>query len=226
MLKRLKFAFSFALFMFALAFVAESRGLASFGMQEALGIVGSTTTMLGACVSVANIKDDACGANTGGVYELYVIHKNDIKTFPGFIAESTSELDGDIVLEAGKAWAKWDFAEDTGDINFKTEGDAGSQSVTQESNVYIPRINPLISNIINNALNGKYVIAVVDPNGQIMIGGSKVRPMKFEVDYKSGKKFNDKNGGDYKFTVGTSHTPLFYTGALPVVGAAVAAPAV
>ncbi len=219
--KNIKFLFSFTLMLFGLAYFAEAHQLTNFGMIEAMGLAGTSSMMLGSCISVASIQDDECGPNTGGIYELYVISRNDILTFPELKANSKVELDGEIVLKPGKAWAKWDFAEDTGEIAFKSEGEAGSQTFTQETGVYIPRMTPTIANIIANALNGKFVVAIVNPNELVNIGGTKIRPMKFDIDYKSGKKFNDKNGGEYKFAVGISHPPLYYTGQLPTVAAPV-----
>lgn len=220
-MKLLKTLFFLTLSVLALVFFAEMNGLTDLGVSEALGLASTTTLVLGSCISVASIKEDDCGANTGGLYELYVILKRDILTWPPFKAGSKVALQGNIVPKTGKGWAKWDFAEDTGEIAFKSEGEAGSQTFSQETGVYIPRLNEEIADIVANALNGKFVVAVKTPDDQIMIGGSVKRPMTFNVDYKSGKKFNDKNGGDYKFTVGTNHPPLFYAGTLPLEDAVV-----
>ncbi|RDC63283.1 hypothetical protein [Adhaeribacter pallidiroseus] len=212
--KIFKTLFTVALTVLGLVFFTETHGLTHLGVSEALGLASSTSMVLATCISVASIKEDECGANTGGLYELYVVLKRDILTWPGFKAGSKVVLDGDIVLKTGKKWAKWDFAEDTGEITFKSEGEAGSQTFSQETGVYIPRMNEEIAEVVANALNGKFVVAVKTPDDKVMIGGSQKRPMKFDIDYKSGKKYNDKNGGDYKFTVGTNHPPLFYDGEL------------
>ena len=219
--KYLKVLMSVTFLMFCAVYASETQGLTHFGLFESLASVGGTTTMLGACFSVGSIEEEECGPNSGGIYELYVIAKRDIGSFPPLKADSTVELVGNIVPKDGKAWAKWDFSEETGEITYKSTGDAGSQAFEQALAVFIPGSTPKITDIVNKALNGSYVVAVVDPAGQIRIGGTDKRGMTFNIDHKSGKKSLDKNGGDYTFACGIGHPPLFYTGTLPLVAAPV-----
>ena len=58
-----------------------------------------------------------------------------------------------------------------------------------------------------------------DSKGQLRMAGDKYRGVKFEHDYKSGKKGTDKNGTDFKFSgEGFTHVPYYYTGAIPLMG--------
>ena len=218
--KYLKVLMSVTFLMFCAVYASETQGLTHFGLFESLSAVGGTTTFLGSCFSVGSIEEDECGPNSGGIYDLYVIAKRDIQSFPPLKADSSVELVGNIVPKAGKAFAKWDFTEETGEINYKSTGENGSQAIEQSVAVSIPRSNPKIADVVNKALNGSYVVVVVDPAGQMQVGGSDKRGMTFNIDHKSGKKSLDKNGGDYTFACGIGHPPLFYTGTLPTVAAA------
>ena len=111
----------------------------------------------------------------------------------------------------------WDFATDTGEITHKSTGDAGNQSVSMEVSTNVPRGDAKIDTVIQKALNGDFVAAGRDSNGNTRLIGDEFRGVKFEHDYKGGKKGTDKNGTDFKFSgEGFTHVPYYYTAALPV----------
>ncbi|TPE43968.1 hypothetical protein [Pontibacter mangrovi] len=189
-----------------------------------LGLVSSGSTMLGMCVSFASIKNK-CGANPGGTSELYIINKVDVDEtqWPELGADGVTYA-GPIVPKAGKGFAKWDFAQDTGDFGFTLSGDPGSQSFEHTVGVYIPRFNPEISKVYKDLPNAEIIAVKIDANGQKIVFGDLQRPLTPKLDYKSGKKFNEKNGAEFGLTVGNNHPPYFYSGDIPVVD--VVAPAV
>ncbi|GAB2954734.1 hypothetical protein GCM10027048_20310 [Hymenobacter coalescens] len=183
--------------------------------------LGSTVLTAGVCLPLDHIVEDDCGANPGGTVDLYVMRRRDIQTFPEPAEEGDVVLTQPIVPKAGKGFVKWDHATDTGDVNHKSNGDEGNQSVSVEQNVYIPRGNPNTDKVINSALNGSFVVISRDSLGQLRVLGNQRRGVKFDYDYKSGKKGTDKNGTDFKFSgEGFASVPLYYEAAIPLLGAA------
>jgi hypothetical protein len=169
------------------------------------------------CVKVplAAIEVDDC-PNPGGLTNLHVIRRRDIDVFPAVDADGVT-ISTAIVPKTGAKFVPWDFATDTGEVNHKSSGDAGNQSITQEVNTYVPRGDAKIDAVIQAALNGDFVVAGRDSNGNTRLIGDEFRGVKFEHDYKSGKKGTDKNGTDFKFSgEGFAHVPYYYTAALPV----------
>ena len=161
------------------------------------------------------IEADDC-PNPGGLTDLHVIRRRDIDVFPAVDADGVT-ISAAIVPKTGKKFVPWAFAKDTGEINHASSGDPGTQSIKQELNVYIPRGDAKIDAEIQKALNGDFVVAGRDSNGNQRILGDEFRGVGFEHDYKSGKKGTDKNGTDFKFSgEGFTHVPYYYTAALPV----------
>ena len=166
-------------------------------------------------IPLAAIEADDC-PNPGGLTDLHVIRRRDIDVFPAVDADGVT-LTTAIVPKTGKKFVPWAFAKDTGEINHASSGEVGTQSIKQELNVYIPRGSAAVDAEIQKALNGDFVVAGRDSNGNQRILGDEFRGVGFEHDYKSGKKGTDKNGTDFKFSgEGFTHVPYYYTAALPV----------
>jgi hypothetical protein len=164
---------------------------------------------------IAAIEVDDC-PNPGGLTNLHVIRRRDIDTFPDPDADLVT-ISKPIVPKTGAKFVPWDFATDTGEVNHKSTGEAGNQSITQEAATYVPRGDAKIDTVIQAALNGDFIVAGRDSNGNTRLLGDQFRGVKFEHDYKSGKKGTDKNGTDFKFSgEGFTHVPYYYTAALPV----------
>ena len=167
---------------------------------------------------------DEC-PNPGGLTDLHVIRRRDLQTFPEPDADKVT-VSTALVPKAGSGFVAWDFAQDTGEVNHKSSGELGTQSIAHELNVYVPRGSAATDAVIQSALNGDFVVIGRDSNGNYRIAGDKFRGVKFEHDYKSGKKGTDKNGTDFKFSgEGFTHVPYYYTAAIPMKAAPVAQPA-
>lgn len=206
-------AFSFPHEAMALAHaVSPEHGVA---LLTALTGIGTGSALACVVVPLEAIVLDDC-PNPGGLTDLHVIRRRDIDTFPEVDADGVT-LSTAIVPKTGKKFVPWEFAKDTGEINHNSSGDPGNQSVKQELNVYIPRGTAKVDSEIQKALNGDFVVAGRDSNGNVRILGDEFRGLGFEHDYKLGKKGTDKNGTDFKFSgEGFTHVPYYYTAALPV----------
>ena len=182
-------------------------------------------SLIHACIvtPIEGFEVDDC-PNPGGLTELYVIRRRDVATFPTVDADGVT-LTSPLVPKAGAGFVQWGFAADSGEVNHKSSGDAGNQSIGHEVNTYVPSGSPEIDAIVQKALNGDFIVLGRDSKGQLRLAGDKYRGVKFEHDYKSGKKGTDKNGADFKFSgEGFTHVPYYYTTAIPLK-AAVAPPA-
>ena len=183
---------------------------------------GSSMTITGSCFSLASYTEEECGSNPGGTVNVYVANKRDVESIPEPDSNSVV-VSKPIVMKPGKYFAHWPFAQDTGDINHKSDGEAGNKSITTDLNTYVPRGNPAIDKVINDALNSEQIVIVEDSLGQKRIGGDKRRGLIFDHDYKSGKKGGDKNGTDFKWAAsGLGHVPYYYTASVPLAPEATA----
>lgn len=217
-MKYLKYLGIFAALALVVAFIAapaEAQALFGLDTKELVsaGVIGGNTSL--AYVSVAAIKR-VRGANPGGVVKTYVIDKDDITLIPAVGPDGVT-ITTAITVKDGKGFALWDFAQDTGDFNFKLSGDPGSQAFEHTIGLYIPRFTPEIAAVYNNLPNGEFIIIQEDANGQKVIHGDLTRPLVPNLDYKSGKKFTDKNGSEVGFSAGNGHVPYFYTAAIPLL---------
>lgn len=179
-------------------------------------MVGTSGSAL-ACVIVpiAEIVEDNC-PNPGGLTDIHVIRRRELETFPEPDADKVT-ISTALVPKLGCGFVPWAFAADTGEINHKSSGDAGNQSIAHDLAVYVPRGSAATDAVIQSALNGDFVVIGRDSNGNLRVAGDKRRGVKFEHDYKSGKKGNDKNGTDFKFSgEGFTHVPYYYKAAIPL----------
>jgi hypothetical protein len=202
-------------------FPAQAHALASavpHGADVLHFLVSNPNGVATACivVPIAEIILDDC-PNPGGLTDLHVIRRRDILTFPAPGADKVT-ISTAIVPKPGCGFVKWEFAQDTGEVNHKSSGDAGNQSIAHDLGVYVPRGSAATDAVIQSALNGDFVVIGRDSNGNLRIAGDERRGVKFEHDYKSGKKGNDKNGTDFKFSgEGFTHVPFYYTAAIPLL---------
>ena len=224
-MKKLFSVLSLCTFLLAVAgmlinhFPAQAHALAEViphGAAFITFMVGTSGSAL-ACVvmPLAEIVEDNC-PNPGGLTDLHVIRRREIETFPEPGADGVT-ISTALVPKTGCGFVPWHFANDTGEINHKSSGDAGNQSIGHDVAVYVPRGSATTDAVIQSALNGDFVVIGRDSNGNLRIAGDKRRGVKFEHDYKSGKKGNDKNGTDFKFSgEGFTHVPFYYTAAIPL----------
>lgn len=197
----------------AALFPAESHAL---GLT--LGLTGSGLVSAG-CAAVGNIAAEDCGANPGGTVNLWLARRRDVATLPAPVAGSVT-IEQPLTMKAGKYFAKWDFAQDTGNLTHKSVGDAGNKSVSVELNTYVPRGNATIDAVVDNAINGDFIVIVEDSLGQKRLAGSLLRGVTFDHDYQSGTKGTDKNGTAMKFSgEGFGNVPFYYDAAIPVLPA-------
>ena len=213
---------SFLLVVAAFVFPHEALALAStispaHGPAVLAAVVGAGGHLATACtiIPIEAIVADDC-PNPGGLTDLHVIRRREIDVFPVADADGVT-ISTAIVPVAGCGFVPWEFAQDTGEVNHKSSGDLGTQSIAHDLAVYVPRGSAATDAVIQSALNGDFVVIGRDSNGNLRIAGDKRRGVKFEHDYKSGKKGTDKNGTDFKFSgEGFTHVPYYYNGAIPL----------
>jgi hypothetical protein len=164
---------------------------------------------------VEAIEIDEC-PNPGGLTDLHVMRRRDIDSFPEPDEDGVT-MSKPIVPKVGCGFVPWAFANNTGEVNHKSGGDAGNKSVTHEVNTYVPRGSAVTDAVIQTAINGDFVVIGRDAQGNQRVAGDKFRGVIFDHDYKSGKGGNDKNGTDFKFSAdGFTHVPFYYTAAIPL----------
>lgn len=206
---------SVVLLLVSVAMVLPAGPFDALGLHDLYVSLHPAGVSLAAAPIIAGIKQSTFGANPGGTTKLFVIPFEDVESIPAPGPDGVT-VATDIAPKAGKAFAEWEFAQDTGQITAKVTGDQGSQVYELEKKIYISTITPEIQAVLQACVNRRFIIVVVDGRGQKVIGGDLLRPMSLEQNQTTGAKFNDKSGTELTFKCGSSHAPYFYTGAIPL----------
>ncbi len=165
------------------------------------------------CLEVAPITVD-CRTVTGGLVDaIYIAHKKDVAAIPA-PASDTGAITGDVTMTAGKTFASWAFVEDTGSMKEESVGDAGFRSVKTTVSSMVKGNKAQVTRMLNQLLNGSFVLIVKDAEGQTWLIGNKERGATLGIKRDFGTKGEDKNHCALEFTI-TSGGAMPYNGAIP-----------
>ena len=151
---------------------------------------------------------------------FYLACACDITTFPGFVATTTVgdklQLDGDIVLAAGKKFAKIEITTETGRIKHNGVGVKGSKNFTNSFDYKTPK--SLASDEWHDANpNGCFVALIPQKDGSFRVIGNKDIPAFMEVaDADGGADNGDAAEWTAQIMDKTGRVAPYYTGAIDV----------
>ncbi len=149
---------------------------------------------------------------------FYLVCACDITTFPDFVATTAVgdklQLDGDIVLAAGKKFAKIELTTETGRIKHNGVGVKGSRNFTNGFEFKTPKT--LASDEwFNENPNGCFVALVPQKDGKIRVIGTKDIPAFMEVADADGGADNG-DAAEWTATImdKTGMVAPYYTGTI------------
>jgi len=155
----------------------------------------------------------------GLAVRLYVVHKDDIDTFP--LRKITTgpgdsvTLDGDIVLVAGKKWAIVDIVSNSGKVIDTLVGAAGAKAFESTLDGIIPTTDAVVLEWMECNANGCLVILAKEKSGQIRVLGSKDLPAILETaTIDTGAATGDTRGATIQIKADTGKTAPIYEGAI------------
>lgn len=144
----------------------------------------------------------ACtNARAGGIKTVHFISAADLTSMT-YASGSTSNY-GTIALASGKKWYAFEFEEDMAEFRETVEGEKGSFIVTQEIELFFPRLDATNSAAIQNLMNESpcgLIGVVTDSNDTKWVVGYnaeflKERPLRLVSDNSTTNKALNETPG-------------------------------
>ena len=143
---------------------------------------------------------------------IHVIEAGDITSIPAPGA-GTHTVTTDVTLDAAKFWYQWRIAEVDAEFSSQSVGVAGSQSFQNTLTVFLPIARDASVYVMNQIINGEFVVAFSDKNGQNRLLGTDSSPAMIPEGGIQEVNNAERNGITVTFQQ-VGHTPYFYDGAL------------
>ncbi len=173
---------------------------------------------------------DLCANNASGVKAIYMAMHTDVATFPTLPLARTefadfAELEGSIVMVAGKLFKKIYVSKDMGELKYKPQGKTGSRSFRASLSIFHPGLKAKLLGMVASMMNSEFFIVVLLENGDVHVLGDKYRGAEFSEDTEltSGKEITSENGGNLGFIYDTP-TAQIYKGDLDALTTAPVTP--
>lgn len=153
-----------------------------------------------------------CGAATPGLQKMYFIDVDDILSIPA--PNSNWTITDNIVLQAGAGFKDIPFVETKAGL-IDDIADAVGGGFQKAIAIKLAKYSSATNKWINNLIGSRFVAVVADNNGQMILVGSSVYPLRLEkAKGATGQKFGEENGWDMNI-IGEGPKPCyFYTGAI------------
>jgi len=163
----------------------------------------------------------------GIIGEIDIVPVADVDTIPALTAATSLVTAGDIVLDAGKAWKRLYFTDETGKVEIKSVGERDGKGVECILSVRYPKLSTALLDWIRNVQNTPCLVAFKMANSgkryvlgltQFDVAATAITadiPVYFETgEASTGEKRADQNGAllTWKFT--SHHGPVEYNGAM------------
>lgn len=155
-----------------------------------------------------------CGAATPGLQKMYLIDVDDVVTIPA--PDSNWTVTSDIVLQSGAGFKDIPFAEQKAGF-IDDIADAVSGGFQKQIPLKLAKYSPETNQWINNLIGARFIAVLADSNGQMILVGSTVYPLRLEkAKGATGTKFGEENGWDINI-IGEGAKPCyFYTGTIVI----------
>lgn len=157
-----------------------------------------------------------CGQHALGISNtIEIIEAGDVTSVPAADA-GTHTVSTDVTLDATKVWFQWRIGDTEAEFNSTATGSKGNQSFQNVLTIFIPLSRDQISYLVNQILNGEFVIRFGDKNGGKRLLGTDSAPAMIAEGGIQEVITAEKNGHTITFE-NMGHTPYWYTGAAPLV---------
>lgn len=155
-----------------------------------------------------------CGTATPGLQKMYLIDVDNIVTIPA--PDSDWTITSNIVLQSGAGFKDIPFAEQKAGL-IDEIADAVSGGFQKSIPLKLAKYSAETNKWINNLIGARFIAVLADSNGQMILVGSPVYPLRLEkAKGATGLKFGEENGWDINI-IGEGAKPCyFYTGTIVI----------
>lgn len=154
-----------------------------------------------------------CKDSVGGVKEVYLIEFENVTSYTPGVTTNTFST---ITKAAGKSFRKYEQIRETSSFTqtFNDNIVNGTSYVTQELELYLPKLATTTRNEVLLLAQNRLVIVVVDRNGKAWIMGKENGADRNGGTAATGTAMADRNGYVIKFQAMEVFEAYEYTGAL------------
>lgn len=165
--------------------------------------------------------------DAGIAEEIYYSLVEHIKSIPAPIPAASLEsyvtIEGPIVMNPGKGFAKMKLQVDLNGLKAALVGNKGNKKVQTTLEAFIAGFKAQLIGFQEKYRNARLVFAIPDANGNTWLVGDKLKAARFEnIDLDTGKTAEDNNGATMNIVAVKG--PRLYTGDLPMNDVAVVEP--
>jgi hypothetical protein len=143
-----------------------------------------------------------------------------IPTIPAYVAGTTADdaahtIADDIVLKADYFFAEWTFRKTDAQYKAEKAGEEDAEIVNVTASMYIPKITPLKTYLMNQTINGRFLVLISDRNNP---NPRAIGEIGNGAMVKVTEQTNPKNGYLLEITgINFDEYPAFYSGAIPLI---------
>ena len=168
------------------------------------------------CGGLAAIQKLCAQSALGLANSIYVVEAGDLASIPAPDASSHT-ISGDVVFDTPTTgmWFQWRIADVDAEFSAQSVGVAGSQSFQNTLTVFLPIARDASVYVMNQIINGEFVVIFGDKNGQKRILGTDSSPAMIPEGGIQEVNNSERNGITVTFQQ-VGHTPYFYDGAIDV----------
>jgi hypothetical protein len=163
---------------------------------------------------ITALMEKICGANPAGYASLAIFNKNDVDVIPAADPITLTVADP-ILMKSGKKGFEIPFTEETGEFDEPLDGDVDAQTIKPMVKFTVAGRKPTTVAQIQKMIGGRYIIVITFLDGQRIIIGSKVTPLRLKkADFKSGQYgSNTRKGFEFELSCASAVYAATYTNA-------------
>jgi hypothetical protein len=162
---------------------------------------------------IVGLLEKVCGPNPAGYSQLALFNKNDIDVLPAPDAE-TGIATANITMKANKKGFEIPFTEETGSFKEPLDGEVDAQTVKPMVGFTLAGRKAATVARIQKMIGGKYIAVITFLDGQRVIVGSKVTPLRLtKANFDSGSYGSTtRKGFEFELTASSAIYAYDYTG--------------
>lgn len=166
------------------------------------------------CAALAAVEKVCAEHALGLSNTIEIIEAADLTSIPAPDASSHT-VSSDIVVESGKQFYQWKVGPTDAEFNATSIGSKGNASFQNVLTIFLPLSRDEVSKVVNDILNGEFVIRFGDKSGAKRILGNENSPAMVPDGGIQEVITSERNGHTVTFE-NIGKTPYFYTGAIPL----------
>jgi len=171
-------------------------------------------TVCGGLAAISKI----CSQHALGISStIEIIEAGDLSTIPDPDAD-THTISSDVTVDSTKQFYQWKLGETNAEFNATSVGQKGNQTFQNVLTVFLPLSRDEVDYVLNQMINGEFIIRFGDRNGEKRLLGNANSPAMIPEGGIQEVINSEQNGVTLTFE-NMGPTPYFYTGVAPLEAA-------